>query len=434
MIAKFFKLNELGSDIKTEILAGFTTFVTMSYILIINPKILEAAGMPFDASLAATIYSAFVGCLLMGLYAKRPFAVAPYMGENAFIAYTVVLFLGFSWQAALGAIFLSGLLFFILTFFNVRPWLVNSMPESLKLSFGAGLGLFLAFLGLLQAGIVVIGDKNVPVHLGNLHNPRVLLAVFGFFLITVLMAKKVRAAIFLGILTVTVLSFVLGLNQLPASIFSSPPSIMPVLGQLDIMGALKIGFLPIIFIIFVMVYVDTMGTLIGVSYRAGFLDEKGNLPEIHKPMFCDALATMFAALCGTTTSGVYLESATGIESGGKSGLTAVVVGCLFLLGLFFAPLFTSVPPQAYSPALIVVGILMISSIAKVNFDDTTEYVPACVTIIMMVFSYNIGIGMAAGFIVYPLMKLLSQRNSENNAATWLLCAISVVFFIFYPYK
>ena len=431
---KFFNLKELGTNIKTEVIAGITTFVTMSYILIVNPKVLASAGMPYEASIAATIFAAFLGCMLMGLYAKRPFAVAPYIGEVAFIAYTVVLALGFSWQAALGAIFISGLIFFVLTIFKIRPWLVNSMSETMKLAFSVGLGLFLILVGSLETGIIKFTQNAIPIQIGDFHNHTILLSIFAFVVIVTLMQRQVKGAILIGILSTTIIGLLIGDINLPSNIISAPPSVLPLVGQMDIAGALNIKFLPIFFIIFLLVYVDTMGCMLGVCYKAGLLDEKGCLPEIKKPMLCDSVTTMFAASIGTITSGVYLESVTGIESGGKSGLTAVVTGILFLLGLFFAPLFGIVPPYAYGPALIVVGMLMVSIVSKLNFEDMTEYVPALFAIATMVFSYNIGIGMAAGFILYPMLKVLTGRRNETNLAMWILGLFSVGFFVVYPYS
>lgn len=429
----FFKLKELNTTLKTEILAGITTFATMSYIIVVNPKILAAAGMPFGASMTATILAAFLGCMIMGFYVNKPFAVAPYMGENAFIAYTVVLALGFQWQTALGAIFLSGLIFFFLTLIKLRPWLVNSMSETMKLSFSVGLGFFLILVGLVQTGIVKFSTNPIPLQIGDLHNPKIILAVLCFILTVVLMQRKVKGAILIGIITTTAIGLLLGDVSLPERIISMPPSIAPILGKLDIMGVFNIKFLPMFFIIFLLVYVDTMGTLIGVSYKAGLLDENGNLPKIKKPMLCDSITTMFASAIGTTTSGVYLESITGIASGGKSGITAITVGLLFLSGLFFAPLFSMIPSYAYAPALIIVGMLMVSIVSKINFEEMTEYVPALFTVATMVFTYNIGIGMAAGFILYPLLKLLSGKKQDTNPAMWILFIFSIGFFIVYPY-
>ncbi len=430
---RYFRFDELGTNIRQEVIAGLTTFVTMAYIIIVNPKILEAAGIPFGPSMVATILSAFFGTLAMGLYARRPFAIAPYMGENAFIAFTVVKVLGYSWQTAIGAIFIGGVLFTIITVLRIRGWLANAIPEGLKIGFAVGIGLFLTFIGLNETGIVSLGVTGAPVHVGNLKEPTVILAIMGFLLISILMIRNVKGAILIGILTITFLSFLLKTAPLPDKWVSMPPSLSPIFLKLDIAGAITWGFFAVILTVFVMDFVDTMGTLIGVSYRAGLLDKDGNLPEIEKPMLCDALATVVGALLGTTTTGTYIESAAGIEAGGKSGLTAVVTAFMFLLALFFAPFFTVVPPYAYGPALIVVGMLMLSPITKIRFDDMTEVIPVFCIIVLMSFTYNIGIGMTAGFVVYPLMKLISGRVREVPTGLWILFGMSLLFFIFYPY-
>jgi len=414
-------------------MGGVTTFVTMAYIIIVNPKILEAAGIPFGPSMVATILTAFLGTLLMGVYARRPFAIAPYMGENAFVAFTVVKVLGFTWQKALGAIFISGLLFAVLTLLNIRTWLVNSIPEKLKVGFSVGIGLFLTFIGLNETGIVRLGVPGAPVHVGNLGDYSVILAVCGFILTGFLMIRRVAGAIFLGISSVTVVGFFTGMVKMPESFVSTPPSVVPILAKLDITGILRIEALPVILTLLVMIFVDTMGTLIGVSYKAGLLDQNGNLPEIEKPMLCDSLSTMAGAVLGTTTAGVYIESAAGISAGGRSGLAAVVAALLFLSALFFAPLFTAVPAFAYGPSLIIVGMLMLSPIQQIPFDDLTEVIPVFTIIILMCFTYNIGIGMTAGFVVYPLIKTLSGRVGEVSPGLWFLCALSLIFFFCYPY-
>jgi AGZA family xanthine/uracil permease-like MFS transporter len=429
----FFRLKELNTTVRQEVIAGVTTFVTMAYIIIVNPKILEAAGMPFGAAMVATILTAFLGTMLMGVYARRPFAVAPYMGENAFVAFTVVKVLGFSWQTALGAIFISGLIFSVLTVLNIRTWLVNSIPEKLKIGFSVGIGLFLTFIGLNATGIVKPGVPGAPVQVGNFSDPTVLLAVAGFILIGFLMIRRVNGAIFIGIAAVTVAAMVFGMVKLPEALMSMPPSVMPTLGQLDITGALTFKAFPIILVMFVMIFVDTMGTLIGLSFKAGLLDKKGNLPEIEKPMLCDSISTMAGAVLGTTTSGAYIESAAGIEAGGRSGLSSVVAALLFLSALFFAPLFTIVPAYAYGPALIIVGMLMLSPIARLEFNDLTEVIPAFTIIVLMSFTYNVGIGMTAGFVVYPLIKTLSGRAREVTSGLWVLAGLSLLFFMFYPY-
>ncbi len=433
MIRRFFKLDELGSDIKSEFLAGLTTFATMVYIVVVNPKILEAAGIPFGPSMVATILTAFFGTLTMGIYAKRPFAIAPYMGENAFIAFTVVKVMGYSWETALGAIFISGIVFTIITIVGLRKWLVDSIPEGLRIGFAVGIGLFLTFIGLNTTGIVSLGVPGAPVHVGNFKDPTILLAVFGFILIGFLMMRRVVGAILLGIMGTAILAFILGVAPLPDKVVSAPPSIMPIFLNLDIMGALVWGFFPVILTVLVMDFVDTMGTLIGVSYKAGLLDEKGNLPEIEKPMLCDAVTTVVASLLGTTSSGAYIESATGIEAGGKTGLTAVFVALLFLCALFFAPFLTSIPACAYGPALIIVGMLMLPAVARLKFDDLSEVIPAFAAIVLMSFTYNLGIGMTASFVLYPLLKVLAGRAKEVPAGLWILGASSLVFFVFYPY-
>ncbi|MDY6935789.1 MAG: NCS2 family permease [Spirochaetota bacterium] len=433
LLDRYFKITERGSSVKTEIIAGITTFVTMAYIIIVNPKILEAAGIPFGASMVATILSAFFGTLLMGIYAKRPFAIAPYMGENAFIAFTVVKVLGYSWQTAIGAIFIGGILFTLLTILKIRNWFANSIPEGLKIGFAVGIGLFLSFIGLNETGIVRLGVAGAPVHVGNFHNPAVLLSIFAFLFIGFLLIKRVNGSILLGMILVTFLSFLFNITELPDKWLSMPPSLEPTLFKLDIIGALTWGFFSVILTVFVMDFVDTMGTLIGVSYRAGLLDENGNLPEIEKPMLCDSLATVVGALLGTTTTGTFIESATGIEAGGRTGLTSIVTALLFLLALFFAPFFTIIPACAYGPALIIVGMLMLSPISRVKFDDLSEVIPVFTIILMMCFTYNLGIGMTASFIVYPIIKTVSGKGGEVPLGIWILGAISIIFYIFFPY-
>lgn len=433
MIAKYFQFEKLNTNYKTEIFAGFTTFITMAYIIIVNPKILEVAGIPVGPSMVATIISAFFGTLAMGVYAKRPFAIAPYMGENAFIAFTVVKVLGYSWQTAIGAIFLSGVLFTLLTLFKIRGWLANGIPESLKIAFAVGIGFFLAFIGLNETGIITIGVPGAPVKVGNLHTTNNLLAIFGLLTIAFLMIKKFNSAILIGIILTTILGFILGITQIPETFISMPPDISEIFLQLDITGTFTWGFFAVILTVFVMDFVDTMGTLIGVSYRAGFLDENGNLPEIEKPMLCDSTATIVGAILGTSTTGTYIESAAGIEAGGRSGFTSVVTALLFLAALFFTPILTIIPAYAYGSALIIVGMLMLRPITKLNFDDLSDVVPAFITIALMSFTYNIGIGMTAGFVIYPIAKFVAGKRNEVPPAMWILFALSISFYIFYPY-
>lgn len=430
----YFEFAKHHTSYKQELLAGMATFLTMAYIIVVNPAILEAAGIPKGPSMTATILSAAFGTLIMGVYAKRPFALAPYMGENAFITFTVVRVLGCPWQTALGAIFIAGVIFTVLTLLKVRGWMAEAIPQSLKFSFAVGIGLFLTFVGLNETGIVALGVPGAPVNLGKLSQPSVLLAVAGFFIIIWLMLKNVRGAIILGILATTILSIAWGISPLPKAFVSLPPSPGPLFLQLDIVGALSPKNLPIVLIIFVMAYVDTVGTLIGLSARGGLLDTKGNLPEIEKPMLADAVANLIAPMLGTTTTGAYIESAAGIEEGGRTGFTALVVAGLFLLALFFSPILTSVPPHAYGTALVVIGSFMISPITRIDFHDYTELIPAFLTIVLMIFTFNIGVGMTAGLLSYPLLKTAVGRYKEVSAGMWVFAALSLLFYIFYPYR
>jgi AGZA family xanthine/uracil permease-like MFS transporter len=431
---RYFDFAGRNTSYRQETIAGITTFLTMAYIIIVNPAILEAAGLPRAASVTATIIAAAFGTLVMGLYAKRPFAIAPYMGENAFIAFTVVKGMGFPWQTALGAIFVAGVLFTVLSVLKVRSWLANAIPASLKHSYAAGIGLFLTFIGLNQIGVVTLGVPGAPVALGNIASPSTLLAILGFLLTAWLLVKRVPGALIAGILLTTVLSFGLGVTPLPERVFSLPPSLSPIVGQLDIAGALTLQAAPVVMIIFVLAFVDTIGTLLGLSARAGLLDANGNLPEIEKPMLADALSNLVAPFVGTSTCGAFVESAAGIEEGGRTGFTALVVAALFLASLFLAPVFTAIPPHAYGIALIAIGILMLSPITQIDFADYTELIPAFVTIVLISFTYNIGVGMTAGLLVYPVLKVLTGRVRDVPPALWVLAAMSLVFFVVYPYK
>lgn len=427
---EFFRLDELGTSWKTETIAGTTTFLTMAYIIIVNPAILEAAGIPKAPSMVATILAAFFGTMLMGLYAKRPFAIAPYMGENAFIAYTVTGVLGYSWQTALGAIFIGGVLFTILTLAGARSWLAKSVPPGLKIAFAVGIGLFLCFIGLNDTGIVTLGSPGAPVTIGDLGSTETLLSIAGVFLMILLMAKRVKGSLLIGILTITAAAFITKTAPLPTQIAALPPSIGPIFLKLNFAGALTWGFISVLLTVFVMDFVDTMGTLLGLSHSARFLDAEGNLPDMDKPMLCDALATITGACLGTTTTGAYIESAAGIEEGGRSGFTAVVTAVLFLLALFFTPILTAVPAAAYGPVLIVVGMLLLKPITDLKFDDMTELAPAFLTIVLMSFTYNLGIGMTAGLLTWPLFKVLTGRTKEIPGGIWILSVLSLLYYLF----
>ena len=432
-VRTYFEFDRHKTNFRREAIAGATTFATMAYIIVVNPAVLSSAGIPVGPSMVATILTAVFGTLLMGFYAKRPFAIAPFMGENAFIAFTVVQSLGYSWQEALAAVFVAGVLFVVLTVAKVREWLVESVPMSLRYSFAVGIGLFLTFIGLNETGIVTVGELGAPVRMGHIASTPVLVAVLGFLLIVTLMMLRVRGAILLGIIATSLIAFFTGVAKQPPQWISMPPSLKPVLWQLDFGRAFSAGFLGVMLTVFIMAFVDTLGTLIGVASRAGFLDEHGHLPQIERPMLADALATTFAAAVGTTTSGAYIESATGVETGGRTGMTAVVTAALFALALFFSPFVAAIPPQAYGPALIVVGMLMLSPITRIDFNDFTELIPAFATVTLMSFTYNIGVGMTAGFLAYPFCKIVGGRGKEIRAGMWVLSGLSLLFYIFYPY-
>lgn len=429
---EFFEFERYNTSYRQELLAGVTTFLTMAYIIVVNPSILAAAGMPKEAQTTATILSAVIGCLMMAFWAKRPFAIAPYMGENAFVAFVVVKGMGYSWQVALGAVFWAGLLFILLTVIKVRSWLAEAIPLSLKASFAVGIGLFITFIGLNETGIVVLGVAGAPVKLGNVSQPSVLLAVCGLLVTAVLLVRKVSGALLYGMLGVTALSILLGISKMPSALVSLPPSLGPLLFKLDLSASLHPKVFPVVLVVFVIALLDTIGSLIGLSMRADLLDKDGNLPEIERPMLADAVATSIAPLLGTTTTGAYIESAAGIEAGGRTGFTALVVAVLFGISLFLAPLFGMVPAFACGIVLVLIGAFMITPIMKIDFSDYSELLPAFLTISLMVFTYNIGVGMTAGLISYPLIKLATGRRHEVAAGLWVLAALSLLFFICMP--
>jgi AGZA family xanthine/uracil permease-like MFS transporter len=432
-LGKLFALDRHQTAVTREIIAGLTTFTTMSYIVVVNPAILATAGIPEAPAFTATVLVAVFGCYLMAFYANRPFAIAPYMGENAFIAFTVCKQLGFAWQTALAAIFLAGIVFILLTLLRLRQWVVDGIPNSLRYSFVVGIGLFLTFIGLNQTGLVVLGVSGAPVRAGQLTSHPDLVAMFGFILLAALTIRKFPGAILVGIVVTALVAFVTGTAQPPKHLVSLPPSVVPILGQLDLRGALTWRAFPVVLTVFIMAFVDTMGTLIGLSARAGFLDESGRLPQIERPMLVDALTTTMAPVLGTTTAGVFVESATGIEAGGRTGLTAFVTGTCFLLTLFFAPFVAAIPAQAYGSALILVGLFMLSPITRIEFADYTESIPAFGVIALMAFTFNIAIGISAGFVLYVICKSVAGQARHLRGGMWVLTALSLLFFIFYPY-
>lgn len=426
MLERLFGLSGLGTNVRREVLAGGTTFLTMAYIIFVNPGILSAAGMDFGAVFVATCLAAAFGSAFMGLLANYPIALAPGMGLNAYFTYGVVLGMGHSWETALGAVFLSGVIFFLLSVTPVREYIVNSIPKSLKMAISAGIGLFLGIIGLQAAGIVVDHPATL-VTLGDLKSWPVILATAGLVLMAALDAWKIPGAIIIAILAITAAALVLGLTGWEG-IAATPPSIMPTFLAMDIGGALEIGLLSIVFTFLFVDFFDNTGTLIGVAHRAGLLGPDGKLPRIGKALIVDSSAAMVGAALGTSTTTSYIESASGVRAGGRSGLTAIVVAILFLLALFFSPLASMIPAFATAPALIYVACLMARGMSEFDWEDVTEYVPAVVTAIAMPLTYSIAHGIAFGFITYTIIKVLSGRYAEVKPAIAILAVLFVVKF------
>ncbi|GAB3629318.1 guanine permease [Pandoraea terrae] len=429
MLTNYFKLQEHGTSVRTELIAGLTTFLTMSYIIFVNPNILGTTGMDKSAVFVATCLAAAIGSVVMAFVANYPIGMAPGMGLNAFFAFTVVGAMGYTWQQALGAVFISGCLFIILTVTGIRSWLIAGVPKSLRCAIAAGIGLFLAIIALGNAGIVV-ANPATKVGLGDLHSPTALLAIFGFFLIAVLDALRVRGAILIGILVVTVLSMVLGLNKFQG-VFAMPPSLAPTFLRLDIPGALQTGFVHVI-LAFVLVEVfDATGTLMGVAKRAGLL-EGTHYKGLGRALFADSIAIFFGSLLGTSSTTAYVESASGVQAGGRTGLTALTIAALFLAALFIAPLAGSVPAYAAAPALLYVAGLMLRELLDVEWDDITEATPAALTALAMPFTYSIATGLAFGFISYAVLKLFTGRAKDVHPAAWVIAALFIAKYAFFP--
>ncbi|MFV3386348.1 NCS2 family permease [Pseudomonas sp. NY15364] len=424
MLERLFQLKAHNTTVRTEVLAGITTFLTMAYILFVNPEMLAKTGMDHGAVFVATCLAGAIGSLIMGLLANYPIALAPGMGLNAFFTYTVVMTMGYSWQTALGAVFLSGAIFFLLSIFKIREWIINSIPLALRAGIAAGIGLFLAIIALKNAGIVVDHPATL-VGLGDMSKGGALLACLGFFVIAALAYRKVTGAVMIGILLVTGLSIALGLSELQG-VMSMPPSLMPTLLQLDIAGALDIGLISVIFAFLFVDLFDTSGTLVGVAQKADLLDKDGKMPRLGRALLADSTATMAGAALGTSTTTSYIESAAGISAGGRTGLTACVVAALFLLALFFAPLAGAVPAYATAPALLFVAVLMMSSLAQIDWDDLTVAAPVVVAALAMPLTFSIANGIAFGFIAWTAVKVLAGRWRELNPAMWVLSALFVV--------
>lgn len=465
MLKRLFQLQRYGTSARVEILGGVTTFATMAYIVVVNPAILQFAGhegrgIPVGPSTVATILTTVFGCLLMGLYANRPIAVAPYMGENAFLAFGLTgLAAVITWQQRLGTVFVAGVIFLVLTLVGIRGWLAAAISPSLKHSFAVAIGLFLLVIGLYETGIVTSGAEgqraadmvrdgklikpDVPMKLGNLREPKVQLAIAGFVLTAVLMCWRVKGAILLGIVLTAAAGFALGHGAAPERIVAMPWEDEYDLGKLafhldiegiffDEAGTFRWDFMPIVLTLVLVSFLDTLGTLFALGSAANLLDDKGNLPDIGKPMVVDSLSCMFGALIGTSTSGAYIESAAGIREGARTGLAAVVTGLLFALTLFFIPLLGPLQTLkfAYGPALMIVGVLMFDAIRRIDFDDLTELVPALATIALVVFTYNVANGLTAGLILHPVMKALVGRWRELRVGGLVLGGLSVAYYVF----
>ncbi len=431
MLEKFFELKRNKTTIRTEIIAGITTFMTMAYILAVNPQILSATGMNQASVFTATALSALIATLVMALYAKLPFALAPGMGLNAFFAYTVVLGMGHSWQFALTAVFLEGIIFIMLTAFNIRELIINSIPLNMKHAVSAGIGLFIAFIGLQNAGVITNNDATL-VQLGNLGNPSAIIALLGIVLSGVLLILKIKGALLIGIVVVTVAGIPLGITHLPEnmSLVSLPPSLSPIFFQFEFNHIFTLDMLVVLFTFLFVDMFDTVGTLVGVSDKANMLNSNGEVPNAKKALFADSVGTTVGAILGTSTVTTYVESAAGVSEGGRTGLTALTTAVLFAFALFFAPLFTIIPGAATAPALVLVGLFMLGPIKKINFDDFSEAIPAFLTIIMMPLAYSIAEGIVFGMLSYVFLKVLSGKFKDVSVVMYVIAVLFILkFFI-----
>jgi len=423
-----FKLQAHGTNVGTEVLAGCTTFITMVYIIFVNPQMMAASGMDQGASFVGTCLAAAIACFVMGLYANWPVGMAPGMGLNAFFTYTVVGEMGYSWQIALGAVFLAGIIFVIMSVTRLRRWMLDSISLNLRIAMGAGVGLFIGFIGLKSGGIVVANGATF-LSLGDFTQPQTLLAGFSFLSIAILSIRRVPGAIIIGILSVTSIAIAMGLVEFNGLI-AAPPSLAPTLMQLDIVGAFDVAMISVIIAFLFVNLFDTAGTLLGVANRAGLIDEQGNAKNLDRALKADSSSSVLGAFLGCPPVTSYVESSAGVEAGGRTGLTAVVVGSLFLLAIFFSPLAAIVPAYATAGALIYVAILMLSGMEALDWSDMTEILPALVTIIMIPLSFSIANGIALGFITYVAVKFFAGKRSDITLGAWFLAIIFLAKFTF----
>ncbi|EAA8442472.1 NCS2 family permease [Salmonella enterica subsp. enterica serovar Indiana] len=428
MLERVFKLREHGTTARTEVIAGFTTFLTMVYIVFVNPQILGVAGMDTSAVFVTTCLIAAFGSILMGLFANLPVALAPAMGLNAFFAFVVVQAMGLPWQVGMGAIFWGAVGLLLLTIFRVRYWMIANIPVSLRVGITSGIGLFIGMMGLKNAGVIVANPETL-VSIGNLTSHSVLLGGLGFFIIAILASRNIHAAVLVSIIVTTLLGWIMG-DVHYNGIVSAPPSVTSVVGHVDLAGSFNLGLAGVIFSFMLVNLFDSSGTLIGVTDKAGLADEKGKFPRMKQALFVDSISSVTGAFVGTSSVTAYIESSSGVSVGGRTGLTAVVVGILFLLVIFLSPLAGMVPPYAAAGALIYVGVLMTSSLARVNWQDLTESVPAFITAVMMPFSFSITEGIALGFISYCVMKIGTGRLRDLSPCVVIVALLFVLKIVF----
>lgn len=427
LLEKVFKLSENNTNVKTEVLAGITTFMTIAYILVVNPTILGESGMDKGAVFTATAIASAIGCIIMGFLANYPIILAPSMGINAFFTYTVVLGMGYTWQFALCAMFIEGIIFILLTVTNVREKIIECMPDVLKHAITAGIGLFITFIGLVNAGIVQQGGAIIS--LGNVKSPVVLLSIIGLMIAATLLIKNVNGAFLISIVITSVIGMVFSIVPMPTGVIDLPPSIQPVFMKAFDVGKSQIFSLDMLVIVLTLLFVnmfDSIGFLLGIADKANLLDENGNMPNVKKALLAESVSTTISSVLGTSTLATTVESGSGIAVGGRTGLTAVITGILFLISLFFAPLFVSIPPQATAPILILVGFLMASSILRINFNDFTDAIPAFITFVMMPLSYSVADGIMFGIISYTFLKLASGKKDQAKLS---LIILSIVFIL-----
>tara|TARA_B100000674_G_scaffold13242_1_gene9811 strand:- start:2406 stop:3695 length:1290 start_codon:yes stop_codon:yes gene_type:complete len=427
MLEKLFKLKESNTNIQTELLAGFTTFITMAYIIFVNPQMMSSTGMDLGASFVGTCIAAAIACIFMGFYANWPIGLAPGMGLNAFFTFTVVGEMGYTWEIALGAVFLAGILFWIMSVTPIRQWMLESIPMNLRIAMASGVGLFIGLIGLKNGGIIISNDATL-LSIGNILEVETLLSVLGFLLIAVLSIRNVPGAILIGVMVVTISSVLIGVVQFKGLV-SYPPAFMPVFMKLDILGALDLAMISVIMSFLFVNLFDTAGTLLGVANQARLVDSDGNVHNLDKALKADSSSSAFGAFLGCAPVTSYVESSAGVEVGGRTGLTAVTVGFLFLIAMFFSPLASIVPAHATAGALIYVAILMMSGMEKLNWSDSSELLPALIIIVMIPLTFSIANGIALGFISYIVLKIASGEYKKISSGAWFLTIVFMSKFI-----